>query len=193
VALHIHGSNNPTGVEPKTDRDTIPFHPYYTIKDFVGFGFFFLIFAYFIFYDPNRLGHPDNYTPANPMVTPPHIVPEWYFLPFYAMLRAIPSKLGGVMVMFGSLLILFFLPWLDTHKVKSGAFRPKFKIFFWILVLDALVLGYLGGKPPEGIFVIEARVATLIYFAFFLLVLPYLSRHEKARAVPESISAAKKK
>jgi ubiquinol-cytochrome c reductase cytochrome b subunit len=192
VALHIHGSNNPTGVEPKSAKETIPFHPYYTVKDFVGFGFFFLLFAYFIFFNPNSLGHPDNYIPANPMVTPAHIVPEWYFLPFYAMLRAIPSKLGGVVVMFGSILILFVLPWLDKHKVKSGAFRPKFKIFFWIFVVDCILLGWLGGKPAEGTYVIAARIATLLYFGYFLLVLPYLSKHEKAVGVPESISAAKK-
>jgi ubiquinol-cytochrome c reductase cytochrome b subunit len=192
VALHIHGSNNPTGVEPKSAKETIPFHPYYTVKDFVGFGFFFLLFAYFIFFNPNSLGHPDNYIPANPMVTPAHIVPEWYFLPFYAMLRAIPSKLGGVVVMFGSILILFVLPWLDKHKVKSGAFRPKLKIFFWIFVVDCILLGWLGGKPAEGTYVIAARIATLLYFGYFLLVLPYLSKHEKAVGVPESISAAKK-
>jgi len=190
VALHIHGSNNPTGVEVKTEKDTIPFHPYYTVKDFFGFGVFFIIFAYFVFFAPNYLGHPDNYLPADPMVTPAHIVPEWYFLPFYAILRAIPDKLGGVVMMFGSLLILFALPWLDTSKVRSAVYRPVFKIFFLLFTLNFIVLGYLGGKPPEGIYVILSRVATFYYFAYFLLVLPILGKVEKTKPLPESISAA---
>lgn len=193
VALHIHGSNNPTGVEPKTEKDTIPFHPYYTVKDFFGFGVFFIIYAYFIFFAPNYLGHPDNYIPADPMVTPAHIVPEWYFLPFYAILRAIPDKLGGVVMMFGSLLILFALPWLDTSKVKSGAYRPLFKIFFAIFTFNFVMLGYLGQKPPEGIYVILSRASTFYYFAYFLLILPVLGKIEKTKPVPESISAAVKK
>ena len=190
VALHIHGSNNPTGVEIKTKKDSIPFHPYYTVKDFFGFGVFFLIFAYFVFFAPNYLGHPDNYIPADPMVTPAHIVPEWYFLPFYAILRAIPDKLGGVAMMFGSLLILFILPWLDTSKVKSGSYRPLFKIFFAIFTLNFVMLGYLGGKPAEGIYVILSRVATFYYFAYFLLILPILGKIEKPKQLPESIDAA---
>lgn len=193
IALHIHGSNNPTGVEPKSEKDTIPFHPYYTVKDFFGFGVFFLVFAYFVFFAPNYLGHPDNYIPADPMVTPAHIVPEWYFLPFYAILRAIPDKLGGVLMMFGSILILFVLPWLDTSKVKSGAYRPWFKPFFWVFTLNFMLLGYLGGKPPEGMYVILSRAATVYYFAYFLLVLPWLSRAEKTLPLPESISASLEK
>ncbi|MCP5361890.1 MAG: cytochrome b/b6 [Hyphomicrobiales bacterium] len=190
VALHVHGSNNPTGVEPKTDKDTIPFHPYYTIKDFVGFGFLFLVLAWFIFFDPNRLGHPDNYIPANPMVTPPHIVPEWYFLPFYAMLRAIPDKLGGVVVMFSSLLILFALPWLDSSKVKSANYRPIFKWVFWLFAANCILLGYLGGMPAEGSYVIAARFATLFYFAFFLVILPLLGKYERPCPLPKSIHEA---
>lgn len=190
VALHVHGSNNPTGVEPKTEKDTVPFHPYYTVKDFFGFGVFFLLFAYFLFFAPNYLGHPDNYVPANPLVTPPHIVPEWYFLPFYAILRAIPDKLGGVLFMFGSLLILFVLPWLDTSKVKSGSFRPVFKIFFWLFALNFVLLGYLGGKPAEGAYVIMSRFATFYYFAYFLFVLPILGKIENTKALPKSIDAA---
>lgn len=190
VALHVHGSNNPTGVEVKSEKDTIPFHPYYTVKDFFGFGVFFLIFAYFVFFAPNYLGHPDNYIPANPMVTPSHIVPEWYFLPFYAILRAVPDKLGGVLFMFGSLLILFALPWLDTSKVKSGVYRPLFKLFFWLFAVNFVFLGYLGGKPAEGLYVILARFAMLYYFAYFLLILPLLGKIEKTRPVPESISAS---
>ncbi|PIR39172.1 MAG: cytochrome b [Alphaproteobacteria bacterium CG11_big_fil_rev_8_21_14_0_20_39_49] len=193
VALHVNGSNNPTGVEPKTEKDTIPFHPYYTVKDFFGFGIFFLVFAYFLFFAPNYLGHPDNYIPADPMVTPAHIVPEWYFLPFYAILRAIPDKLGGVLFMFGSLLILFVLPWLDTSKVKSGSFRPVFKIFFWLFTFNFVFLGYLGGKPAEGMYVILSRLSTFYYFAYFLLILPILGKIEKPKAIPESIDAAYKK
>lgn len=193
VALHVHGSNNPTGVDPKTPKDTIPFHPYYTVKDFFGFGIFFLIFGYFVFFAPNYLGHPDNYIPADPMVTPAHIVPEWYFLPFYAILRAIPDKLGGVVMMFGSLLILFVLPWLDTSKVKSGVYRPVFKLFFILFTLNFILLGYLGGKPPEGIYVILSRISTFYYFAYFLLILPILGKIENTKPVPESIDAATSK
>jgi ubiquinol-cytochrome c reductase cytochrome b subunit len=190
VALHVHGSNNPTGVEPKTKKDTIPFHPYYTVKDFFGFGVFFIVFGFFVFFEPNYLGHPDNYIPADPLVTPAHIVPEWYFLPFYAILRAIPSKLGGVLFMFGSLFILFALPWLDTSKVKSGAFRPVFKLFFWLFTLNFVFLGWLGGKPAEGAYVIAARFATAYYFIYFLLILPLLGRIEKTKPLPKSISEA---
>jgi ubiquinol-cytochrome c reductase cytochrome b subunit len=200
AALHTHGSGNPTGVEPKTEKDTIPFHPYYTVKDFVGFGVFFLVFAGFVFYAPNYLGHPDNYIPADPMVTPPHIVPEWYFLPFYAILRAIPDKLGGVLFMFGSLLILFALPWLDRSPVRSGAYRPLFKPFFWLFVLNFILLGWLGGKPADGYFVVggkevlayvvAARGATFFYFAYFLLILPALPWVETPRRLPDSIDDA---
>jgi len=190
IALHVPGSGNPTGVEVKSKKDTIPFHPYYTVKDYFGFGVFFLLFAWFVFFEPNYLGHPDNYIPADPMVTPAHIVPEWYFLPFYAILRAIPDKLGGVIFMFGSLLILFVLPWLDTHKVKSGAFRPLFKPFFWLFAADVVLLGWLGGKPAEGVYVIAARFATFYYFFYFLAILPWLSKFEKARPLPKSISEA---
>ncbi|MBN8828393.1 MAG: cytochrome b N-terminal domain-containing protein [Sphingobacteriia bacterium] len=189
LALHKHGSSNPTGIEVKSENETIPFHPYYTIKDFVGFGFFFLVFAYFLFYHPNTLGHPDNYTPANPMVTPPHIVPEWYFLPFYAILRAIPSKLGGVIAMFASILVMFALPWLDKSPVKSGAFRPKFKIFYWLFIIDVLALGYIGGKPPEEPFITIGRICTLYYFAYFFVVLPLLSKYEKTKPLPDSINS----
>lgn len=189
IALHIHGSNNPTGVEVKTKKDTISFHPYYTIKDFVGFGVFFILFAYFLFYQPNYLGHPDNYIEANPMVTPEHIVPEWYFLPFYAILRAIPSKLGGVIAMFSAILVLFFLPWLDSSKVKSGRYRPLFKIFFWVFIFNVFLLGYIGSSPPEGIYLILGQITTFYYFTHFLFILPLLGKYEKTLPVPESISA----
>lgn len=188
MALHVHGSNNPTGVEVKSRRDTIPFHPYYTVKDFVGFGVFFIVFAYFVFYQPNYLGHPDNYIQADPMVTPPHIVPEWYFLPFYAILRAIPSKLGGVIAMFGAIAILFALPWLDKNKVKSATYRPLFKVFYWIFIADVLLLGYIGGNPPEGWYILFGRLATLYYFAHFLAIIPLLGVYEKTLPEPQSIS-----
>ena len=185
-ALHVHGSNNPTGVKLKKE-DMIPFHPYYTIKDFVGFGVYFLIFAYFIFYKPNLLGHPDNYIPANPMVTPTHIVPEWYFLPFYAILRAVPSKLGGVLLMFGSIIILFFLPWIDRSKVRSATFRPMYKVAFWIFVLDCLILGYVGGKPAEEPYLTVSRLAAAYYFFHFLIVLPFIAKFEKPLPLPHNV------
>lgn len=190
VALHRHGSNNPTGIEVKSEKDTIPFHPFYTLKDFIGFGVFFFIYGYFVFYQPNYLGHADNYIQANPMVTPTHIVPEWYFLPFYAILRSIPQKLSGVLAMFGAIMVLFFLPWLDKSKVKSAAYRPIFRFAFWIFVIDCIVLGYVGGKPPEGDYLTVGRIATFYYFTHFLFLTPLISRLEKARKLPESIDAA---
>jgi ubiquinol-cytochrome c reductase cytochrome b subunit len=190
VALHHHGSNNPTGVDVKSEKDTIPFHPYYTIKDFFGFGIFFILFCYMLFFNPNAMGHPDNYIPANPMVTPAHIVPEWYFLPFYAILRAIPNKLGGVIAMFGAIIVLFFLPWLDSSKVRSAAYRPWFKKIYWIFALDCILLGYIGGNPPEGWYIIAGQLATIVYFAYFLVVLPLLSKYEKPLKLPSSISSS---
>jgi quinol-cytochrome oxidoreductase complex cytochrome b subunit len=196
-ALHTVRSNNPTGVEIKTPADAIPFHPYYTIKDLYGMGVFLIFFSVFVFFAPDFLGHPDNYIPANPLVTPPHIVPEWYFLPFYAILRAItfdifiiPAKLGGVLAMFASIILLMVLPWLDRSKVKSCKFRPVYKWFFWILFLDCIFLGYLGKKPAEGSYIIMAQLATLYYFAHFLVILPLMSKIEKVVDLPESISAA---
>lgn len=189
VALHQHGSNNPTGVEVKSEKDTVPFHPYYTIKDFVGFGVYFIVFAYFIFFEPDYLNHPDNLIPANPMVTPAHIVPEWYFLPFYAILRSIPNKLVGVIAMISSILILFALPWLDKSPVKSLRYRPLSKFFFWIFIADSLLLGYIGGQPAEGIFIILGALATFYYFTHFLLIVPLTSRLESAKTPPVSISA----
>ena len=190
TALHVHGSGNPTGLDVKTKKDTVPFHPYYTIKDFFGFGVYFLIFAFFVFYAPNYLGHPDNYIPANPMVTPAHIVPEWYFLPFYAILRAVPSKLGGVLLMFGAIVILFFLPWLDKSPVRSANYRPYFKIAFWVFVIDVLILGYVGGKPAEDPYLTISRVASLYYFFHFLVLLPVISRIEVPLKMPKSIDEA---
>jgi quinol-cytochrome oxidoreductase complex cytochrome b subunit len=263
MALHQHGSNNPTGIDVKGPQDQIPFHPYYTSKDFFGFGVFFLVFAAFVFFAPNYLGHPDNYIPADPLVTPKHIVPEWYFLPFYAILRAITfdiplwilglglfgltavlryatlvrallgtngilgalasflpkkpcgvmciasmltlatvltvtgfagavieSKLGGVLAMFGAILILFALPWLDTSPVRSSNYRPIYRWFFWLFAINAVILGYCGSKPPEGIFPLLSLLCTGYYFAHFLVVLPIVGRIEKPRPLPASITAA---
>ena len=188
IALHRFGSNNPLGIDVSGKQDTIPFHPYYTSKDLFGAMVFLTIFASAIFFYPNFLGHPDNYIPANPLQTPAHIVPEWYFLPFYAILRAIPDKLGGVLMMFGAIAVLFVLPWLDRSPVRSGRFRPLFKMFFWVLLADCVLLGYLGGKPAEGIYVMLSRLATAYYFIHFLVILPLLSVVEKTRPLPQSIS-----
>ena len=194
-ALHVPGNNNPTGIDVKSDKDTVPFHPYYTVKDGFAIVLFLLMFALFVFYMPNALGHPDNYIPADPLVTPAHIVPEWYFLPFYAMLRAItfdflfiPAKLGGVIVMFSSILILFVLPWLDTSRVRSMRYRPMAKLWFAIFVVDCLFLGWLGGQPAEGIYVTLAQLATAYYFAFFLVILPILGVIETPLETPKSIA-----
>jgi ubiquinol-cytochrome c reductase cytochrome b subunit len=189
-AFHTTGNNNPTGINPKTKQDTIPFHPYYTVKDLFAIVVFMILFAYFVFYIPNFLGHADNYIEANPLVTPTHIVPEWYFLPFYAILRAVPDKLGGVILMFGSIAVLFILPWLDTSKVRSGTYRPLFKQFFWIFAAVCVGLGYLGAMPAEGGYVIAARILTAYYFAHFLIILPLLGFLEKPKELPASISDA---
>jgi quinol-cytochrome oxidoreductase complex cytochrome b subunit len=188
VALHRFGSNNPLGIDTKGPQDTLPFHPYYTAKDMFGLGVFLIIYAMIVFFAPNVFGEPDNYIPANPLATPPHIVPEWYFLPFYAILRAVPNKLGGVVLMFSSILVLFVLPWLDRSPVRSGRFRPMFRIFFWLLVLDTVVLGVVGANPPEGNWILFGRMATIWYFVHFLIVLPLLSRLERPRPLPISIS-----
>ncbi|MCF8496063.1 MAG: cytochrome b N-terminal domain-containing protein [Alphaproteobacteria bacterium] len=208
-ALHVPGSNNPLGIEPQTEKDTLSFHPYYTVKDTFGLMVFLLIFAAFVFYAPDYLGHPDNYTPANPLVTPAHIVPEWYFLPFYAMLRAITfnigipgteivfitAKLGGVIAMFGSILLWFVLPWLDTHPVRSARFRPLYRLFFLILIAVFALLGYIGSQSADAHWgpvplSLLGLACTGYYYAFFLGILPWLSRYEKAKALPSSIHEA---
>ena len=188
-ALHVPGNNNPVGIEiKKPSNDTVPFHPYIVIKDAFALLLFSIIFAFFVFYAPNILGHADNYIEANPLVTPAHIVPEWYLLPFYAILRSVPDKLMGVIAMFSAILILVVLPWLDTSKIRSAVFRPIYKQFYWILVLDVLVLGYVGAMPAEGLYLLIARVATVYYFAHFLIVLPVLGWVEKTNPIPLSIS-----
>ncbi len=189
-ALHVPGSNNPAGIEPRSDKDTLPFHPYFTIKDGFALVCFLVFYAWFVFYVPNYLGHADNYIEANPMQTPAHIVPEWYYLPFYAILRSIPSKLGGTAAMFAAVLIIAFVPWLDTSRVKSAAYRPIYRIFFWLFVACCVLLGYMGSKPPEGIYVITARLLTFYYFLHFLVILPVLGLVERPRAVPKSIAEA---
>ncbi len=188
-ALHVPGNNNPIGIEiKKPSKDTVPFHPYITIKDLFALLIFLIIFSGFIFFSPNILGHPDNYIQANPIVTPTHIVPEWYLLPFYAILRSVPDKLGGVILLFASIFILLALPWLDRSKVKSAIFRPIYKQFFWILIIDVLVLGYMGAMPAEGTYLLIARVGTIYYFLHFLVILPLLSSVEKTDPVPANIS-----
>jgi ubiquinol-cytochrome c reductase cytochrome b subunit len=195
-ALHIPGSSNPTGVEVKSEQDTVPFHPYYTAKDGVGVGVALIAFAALIFFAPNLLGHPDNYIPANPLSTPAHIVPEWYFLPFYAILKSFtidfifPAKLWGVLAMFGSILLLFFLPWLDTSPVRSANYRPTYRWFLLVLLVDVLVLGYIGGAAPSPGVILIGQIATAYYFLHFLVILPIVSAMERPRPLPNSITEA---
>ncbi|MGC8523584.1 MAG: cytochrome b [Acidibrevibacterium sp.] len=188
VALHITGSNNPLGIDIKSPQDTIPFHPYYTIKDSVGICVFFIVLAMLVFFAPNFFASPDNYIPANPLQTPAEIVPEWYFLPFYAILRSVPNKLGGVMMMFGAIAVLFVLPWLDTSPVRSARFRPIYRQLFWLLVISVFALGAVGAHRPQGIWVVIGRLATLYYFLHFLVILPILGKLERPLPLPESIS-----
>jgi len=208
-ALHVAGSNNPLGIEPKKDVDTLPFHPYYTMKDSFGTLVFFTFFMTFVFFMPDALGHPDNYIEANPLVTPAHIVPEWYFLPFYAILRAItfdigipftdivfiPAKLGGVLAMFGSIAMLVALPFIDKHPVRSARFRPIYKPAFLLFCANFLFLGYMGGSSADGSmlgvpFSVLSLLSTAAYFAFFIVLLPILNRFEKGLDMPKSISDA---
>jgi len=193
-AIHIPGSGNPTGVDVKSPQDTVPFHPYYTAKDGWFAGLWLILLTILVFYLPNYLGHAVNYVPANPLSTPAEIVPEWYFWPFYAILRAftsdfiLPAKLWGVLAMFSSILLLFFLPWLDKSPVRSGRYRPMFRIFFVILILDVGVLGFCGGRKPEEPYLMLSQVATMYYFAHFLIILPILSMVERTKPLPNSIS-----
>jgi ubiquinol-cytochrome c reductase cytochrome b subunit len=190
VALHITGSNNPLGIDVKDQaQDTVPFHPYYTIKDSVGMCVFLLFFACIVFFAPNFFGEPDNYIVANPLQTPNAIVPEWYFLPYYAILRSVPDKLLGVLCMFGSILVWFILPWLDTSPVRSARFRPIYRPMMLLLVVDMIVLGVVGHHHPEGIWIVTGRVFTVLYFLHFLS-LPIVGLFEKPLPLPESISRA---
>jgi ubiquinol-cytochrome c reductase cytochrome b subunit len=195
-ALHIPGSSNPTGVEVKSKSDTLPFHPYYTAKDGFYLGLFLIGFTALTFFAPNMLGHPDNYIPANPMQTPANIVPEWYFWPFYAILRAftvdfffVPAKLMGVLAMFSAILVWFFLPWLDRSPVRSGHYRPLFRKFFWYGLIPAMaVLFYCGGAHAEEPYVMLSQIATFYYFAHFLIILPIVSSIERPDPLPFSIT-----
>ena len=187
-ALHVAGQNNPTGLDIKSKSDSVPMYPFAVAKDAVGLFAFLIVFAWFVLVMPDYLGHADNFTPANPLVTPPHIVPEWYFLPFYAILRAVPSKLGGVIAMFASVLILVFVPWLDTSRVRSAKYRPYYKIAFWFFVFTCVALGWLGSKPAEQPYVFWSQFFTIAYFAFFLVALPVLGLIETPKQLPRSIT-----
>src|SRR5712692_8653162 len=197
LALHQHGSNNPLGIDKRGPQDTIPFHPYYTIKDMFGLCVFLLVFAIFIFYMPNFLSSADNYIPANPMVTPNHIVPEWYLLPYYAVLRSItfnvlgiPAKLIGVILSMGSSLLLFLVPWLAPSPVRSARFRPIYKFVYWLLPIHVIALGYVGSQPPEGWVVTLGQWATFYYYVHFLVLMPLIGKLETPRPLPISIAAA---
>ncbi len=197
-ALHIPGSSNPTGVEVKDKSDTVPFYPYYVGKDGWTVALFMVIFSVYVFFMPNALGHPDNYIPANPMQTPAHIVPEWYYWPFYAILRAftvdfliVPAKLMGVLAMFSAILVWFFLPWLDKSPVRSANYRPMYRKFFWFGLIPAMaVLFYCGGAPAEEPYVMLSQLATLYYFAHFLIIVPIVSSIERPDPLPFSITEA---
>ncbi|HUJ04388.1 MAG TPA: cytochrome b N-terminal domain-containing protein [Rhizomicrobium sp.] len=195
-ALHVPGNNNPLGIDVKGPQDTVPFHPYYTVKDVFYLSLFVLVFAFLVFYEPNFVGNPDNYTPANPIVTPPDIVPEWYLLPFYAMLRSVPQKLVGVLVLFGALATLVFIPWLDSSKVRSNRFRPMMKLFFWLFLVDCIMLGYIGSQSADASVTLGgadlplvwfARLGTLYYYAFFWLLMPLIGLIERPKPLPDGI------
>jgi ubiquinol-cytochrome c reductase cytochrome b/c1 subunit len=187
-ALHVPGNNNPTGIEVKSEKDTVPFHPYYTLKDGFAIVAFLIVYALFVFYGPNYLGDPVNYSQANPLSTPAHIKPEWYYLPFYAILRSIPNKLLGVIAMFSSILILLFLPWLDTSRVRSGKYRPIFKLEFWVFGLVCVALGYVGAQPPTDTLSKVGLMLTAYYFAHFIIFLPLMGLLEQPKPTPNSIS-----
>jgi len=187
IALHIVGSNNPSGIEPIDTRDTVSFAPFTTSKDLFAMLIFLLAFVIITMYAPNYLGHPDNYIPADPLITPAHTVTEWYFLPFYAILRAIPDKLMGVIAMISSIAVLGLLPWLDLSKVRSSVFRPIWKQCVFLFVLDFFILMYVGGMPAEGIYVLISRVGTAYWFLFFLVIAPLVSLTEKTLPMPKSI------
>jgi ubiquinol-cytochrome c reductase cytochrome b subunit len=204
-ALHVPGNNNPTGVNVKSSSDTLPFHPFYTVKDLFAISIFMILFAVFVFYLPDAMGKVDNNIAADPLKTPAHIVPEWYLLPFYAILRAVPDKLTGVLALAGALAVLFVLPWLDTSKVRSMRYRPRAKIYFWVFVVSCLILGVCGGHEPDDVWLPSlagfnlwdsdlfsytwiARLFGLYYFAYFLVITPILGLTEQPLPVPESIS-----
>ena len=199
-AFHTTGNNNPTGVEVRrtskaeAKKDTVPFWPYFVIKDLFALAVILLVFAAIIGFHPNFMGHPDNYIEANALATPAHIVPEWYFLPFYAVLRAITfdllfldAKFLGVLAMFGAIAVMFFAPWLVTSSTRSGKYRPIFKWWFWILVVDFFVLMWAGGQPAEGLVPLISLIGTIYWFGYFIVILPVLGWVEKPLPVPETI------
>ena len=177
AAVHQDGSNNPLGIASISDK--ISFFPYFFIKDTLSFIVFLLFFSYFVYFNPNALGHSDNYIPANPMVTPEHIVPEWYFLPSYAILRSIPDKLAGVLALFASILVLLILPFINTSNIRSSLYRPLHQFFFWFFIADFILLGYIGQQTPESPFIEIGQVAGVYYFAYFLIIIPSLGLIEK--------------
>lgn len=188
AALHISGSNNPQGVEPSQPSDTVPFHPYYSSKDMVGLMLFGIVFAALAFLWPDLLSEPANYRPANPLHTPTDIEPEWYFLPFYGILQSVPSKFGGLLASAGAVLVLFAVPWLDPSPVRSARFRPVCRIGLFGLVVAFVVLGLVGRHHAAGAWMIAGRCATLYYFGYFLVLLPFAPRFEKTRPLPSSLS-----
>jgi len=188
AAVHVHGSNNPAGIEPKSKEDTVKFFPYMIVKDTLAFCVCGVVISLVIFFGPNLMAEVDNYIPADPMMTPAHIVPNWYLASFYAILRAIPDKLGGVALMFAALLILFFLPWLDRSKIRSCSYRPIYKWFMILFFINFFILSYVGLKPAEGLYLLIARIGLVYYFGFFLIITPFIHRIEKPDKLPASIS-----
>ena len=175
--LHREGSNNPLGIN--TNVETIPFYQYFYVKDLLSFFILLAMFSFFLFFFPNALGHSDNYIPANPLVTPPHIVPEWYFLPFYAILRSIPDKLGGVVAMVSAIIALMFLPFINTSEIRSSKFRPIFGVFYWFLFFDFILLGWIGQNPVETPYIEIGMFATAFYFLSLLIFIPLIGLIEK--------------
>lgn len=175
--LHKYGSNNPLGIN--TDITSVPFYPYFYVKDYFSFWVFLLGYLSLVFFAPNMLGHPDNYIPANPMVTPAHIVPEWYFLPFYAILRSIPNKLGGVLAMFGAIVVWLLLPMINISSTRSNIFKPLTGLNYWIIVSNFLILGWIGQQPVEYPYMEIGMLTTLLYFLLFLVIIPFFTIFEE--------------
>ena len=188
VAVHVHGSNNPAGIDIKSQGDTVKFFPYMIVKDTLAVCVCGVIISAVIFFGPNLMAEVDNYIPADPLVTPSHIVAVWYLAPFYAILRAIPDKLGGVILMFGAILVLFVLPWLDSSKIRSCNYRPIYKWFMMLFFVNFFILGYVGMKPAEGTYLFIARLGLVYYFGFLLILTPVIARFEKPKHLPASIS-----
>ena len=176
--LHQEGSNSPIGSE--SGVDSVSFYPYYLYKDAFALTCFLGFFAFFVFYCPNYLNHPDNYVPADPLQTPAHVVPEWYFLPFYAILRSIPHKAGGIIAMGAAILILLVIPFINSSIIRNTTFRPIFKNFFWLFIADYIILIWIGQMPVRNAYIFVGQVATLYYFAFFLILIPVVGEIENS-------------